>query len=304
MNKQSFPPDESGRKQIKFIIFFLILILSFVLIKIFNKHELVSPMASFSSETSLQQVVEKAMSQTKGRYGIVIKNFKTGESYFLNEHQPFDAGSLYKLWVMAKAFSNIQKGVWRKEQVLTEDVATLNDKFSIASDSAEQTEGTISFTVHDGLNQMITISHNYAALLLTEKLKLSNIAAFLKENNFNESKVGTKGEVPLTTPSDMALFFEKLYKTQLANQEYTNEMLDLLKRQELNDKLPKYLPAKTVVAHKTGEIGWFSHDVGIVFSEKGDYIIVVLSESDSPAGAEDRIAQISKAVYEYFNSNI
>ncbi len=71
------------------------------------------------------------------------------------------------------------------------------------------------------LNQMITISHNYAALLLTEKVKLSTVAKFLQTNGFKESNVGTNGEAPVTTPSDIALFLEKLYKGQLANPTYT-----------------------------------------------------------------------------------
>jgi beta-lactamase class A len=56
------------------------------------------------------------------------------------------------------------------------------------------------------------------------------------------------------------------------------------------------------MAHKTGELGQVSHDGGIVYTEKGDYIIVVLSESTLPKGAEERIANISKDVYAYFMS--
>lgn len=249
---------------------------------------------------SLKDIVENALLGTKGTYGIVVKNFKTGETYYANEHRVYEAGSLYKLWVMATAFNKIRTGAWKENQVLTEDVAVLNDKFYIDPDLAEQTEGAITLSVDQALEQMITISHNYAALLLTEKLKLSSVATFLKENNFNESKVGTNGEAPTITPNDTALFFEKLYRGELINQEYSNKMLDLLKRQQLDDKLPKYLPQSVVIAHKTGEIGGFTHDAGIVYSPNGDYVIVVLSESDSPPGAEERIAEVSKAVYTYF----
>ena len=78
-------------------------------------------------------------------------------------------------------------------------------------------------------------------------------------------------------------------------------MIALLKQQTLNDKLPKYLPENVEIAHKTGEIDRFSHDAGIVFFEKGDYIIVVLSETDNSPAANERIADISKKVFEYFN---
>ena len=127
------------------------------------------------------------------------------------------------------------------------------------------------------------------------------ISKFLAKFDFKESKVYSNGDDPQTTPSDIALFFEKLYKDEFADAENTAKMLELLKNQQLNNKLPKLLPEGTIIAHKTGEIDYFSHDGGIVFAPKGDYIIVVFSKSDIPAAAEDRIAQISKEAYNYFN---
>lgn len=256
---------------------------------------------SVESSKNLEQAVSKALIGTQGEYAVFIKNLKTEEKYSLNEHQSFEAGSLYKLWVMGEAFKQIEEGVITEDQVLSADIATLNRKFSIDPELAEQTEGGITLSVTQALNQMITISHNYAALLLSDKLKLSQIKQYLEEKEFSESLVGSETDPPKTTVFDTALFFEKLYKGELGNSESSTKMMDLLKNQKLNKKLPKYLPEGTIFAHKTGEIGWFSHDGGIVFNPKGDYIIVVLSESSSPAGAEDRIAKISEAVYQYFS---
>lgn len=255
-----------------------------------------------TEDETLKAVVENSLKETKGTYGIVIKNLKTGENFFVNEHRVFEAGSLYKLWVMAVVYKEIQEGQLTKEQVLSEDIAALNQEFYIDPEDAEQTEGIITLTVSAALTQMITISHNYAALLLTQKVKLSQVAAFLQEAGFNESTVGIQGAPPTVTPSDVALFLEKLYKGELAPQEYSQEMINLLKNQKLTDGLPKYLPDTVAVAHKTGEIGWFKHNGGIVFTDQGDYIVAVMSESDSPAGAQERIALLSKAVYDYFNA--
>lgn len=260
-----------------------------------------SPTPIQSSQNGLKQAVENSLEGTIGTYGVVVKNLKTSESYYSNEHRVFEPGSLYKVWIMAAAFDQIKNGELDGDEILSEDISVLNEKFNIASEDAEMTEGTIALSVKDALEQMITISHNYAALLLTEKIKLSNVALFLKENAFDESTVGINGASPTSTPSNIALFFEKLYKGELADLTYTQKMLDLLKKQTLNEKLPKYLPKDVVVAHKTGEIDYLTHDAGIVFSDKGDYIIVVMSESTFPPGAEDRIAGVSKAVYEYFS---
>ena len=250
--------------------------------------------------SDLDKIVSKALEGTEGTYGIAIKNLKTGEGYYLNEHKQFEAASLYKIWVMATAFDQIEQSELREGEILSQNVSTLNSKFNIASETAELTKGQITFSVSDALDQMITISHNYAALLLSERIGLNNVTNFLKANNFSESSIG---EPPHTTPYDVAIFFEKLYREELGSKENTAKMLDILKKQRLNDGLPKYLPQGTLVAHKTGDLGWFKHDAGIVFSDEGDYIIVVMSESSSPPGAQEKMAQVSKSVYEYFQKN-
>lgn len=259
---------------------------------------------------SLKKTVDEALVGAEGNYGIVVKNLKTNETFMLNGHQSYEPGSLYKLWVMAEAFNQIESGSLKTEEVLSQDVKILNSKFAISSDSAELKEGSISLSVDDALKQMIQISHNYAALLLTDRIRLSNVAKFLQKHDFKQTSVGTDGSDPVSTPFDIALFFEKLYKGQLASPANTVRMLDLLKNQQLNNKLPKYLPENTIIAHKTGEIDYYTHDAGIIYlpsenqpdTAQEAIIIVILSSSDYPPGAEDRIAQVSKAVYEYFEN--
>lgn len=305
-----FRRQRRRKRQKVFRFLLLIFIFSAAIYMAFNffaksRGQLVSPMSKITRAASpaLQDTVEKSLEGTTGFYGVAIKNLKTKEAYYTNEHRIFQSGSIYKLWVMATVFKQIREGSLTGDEVLSEGVAELNQKFSIDPDSAELTEGTITFTVNEALKQMITISHNYAALILTEKVKLSSVATFLKETGLNESAVGTNGGSPTTTASDVALFFEKLYKGELANEQYTKEMMDLLKAQQLDGGLPKYLPDNLEVAHKTGEIDWFKHDAGIVFSPSGDYIIVVMSETKSPLGAQDRIGLVSKAAYEYFTKS-
>ncbi len=249
----------------------------------------------------LKIVIDEALKETKGTYGIVIINLKTGEDFSVNETRSFEIGSLYKLWIMAMVYQDIEAGKLSADESITGDIAVLNRKFEIASESAELKNGTMSFTIESALNQMITISHNYAALMLTEKVKVSRVKEWLKQQGFNDSLVRTEGHSsPVSTPRDIARFYEKLYKGELGDTQSTQEMFDLLKNQKLTDGLPKKLPAEAKIANKTGEVGWFKHDSGIIFSEKGDYIIVVMSESNSPAGAQEKIAIISKAVYDYF----
>src|SRR3990167_8557390 len=116
---------------------------------------------------------------------------------------------------------------------------------------------------------MTTISHNYAALLLTSKLQTAQVKEFIKNNGFENTNFTAP---TTTTPGDIALFYQKLYKKELVSTSASSEMIELLKRQELNDRIPKYLPQETKIAHKTGELGGVKHDAGIIFADSGDYI--------------------------------
>lgn len=307
------------RKNIKVLSFMLLAFVVFptiFAIYVFNKDEFNSerqtlavsieptptivPTSTSVPTLALDPIIKEELEGTKGKYSVVVKDLDSGASYFYNEHQKYQAASLYKLWVMAVAYKQLEEGKIKENDVLKSDVAEINARFNIATESAELKEGEISFPVNLALKQMITISHNYSALLLAQKVKLSNITAFLKDQHLTESKIG---QPPQTTAYDIANFLEALYNGQLANPNSTNTMLDLLKAQRLNNKLPKGLPENTSIAHKTGELGGVTHDAGIVYSDKGNYIIVVMSDSTFPTAAEERIANISKGVYEYLVNN-
>lgn len=276
------------------ILFFLILI--FAAVFGFDKEKGV-----FRRE-NLKDTVTKSLDGAKGDYSIVIKNLKTGELYSRNKDKIYEPASLYKLWVMATVFDEIKKGNLKEDEVLSATIPQLNREFNIDPDVAELTTGGIEQTVKEALNQMITISHNYSALLLTLEVGNSKVAKFLRDYGFNNSKLslGSETEAPVTSASDIALFFEMLYKGEIIDAKSSKKMIDILLRQQLNDRIPKYLPKEAKVAHKTGEIDFYKHDAGIVFSPKADYIMVVLSESNSPSGAAERMADLSKVVYEYF----
>ncbi len=250
----------------------------------------------FSS--GLGDVVTQSLEDSTGDYSVYIKNMKTGEQYVYREHEEYLAASLYKLWTMGAVYTKIEAGELKKTDRLSASIESLNNTFDIASEEAELSEGTISKTIDEALEQMITISHNYSALLLTSKIKVSSTREFLTEYGLQESVVGA--DLPITTAHDIGRYFELLYHKEIVSEIYSEEMLSRLKRQQLNDRIPKQLPDSISVAHKTGELFGYKHDAGIVYAPKGDYVIVLLSDSKSPSGAAERMAELSKNVYDYF----
>lgn len=264
------------KRSVKLFVVLALLLLTFIIVR------LVFIKTDKPTSPNLASTVKDSMQDFEGKYGIFVKNLKTGETYEMNGREFFEAGSLYKLWVMGAVFEKIKEGKLEEDDNLEADVKGLNLQLGVATSEAELKEGRLQFTISSALEQMITISHNYAALMLL-------------------NKVGSSGIPTKVTPKDMALFFERLYKGEIIDSDYSKRMIDILSRQKIADRLPKYLPAGTKVAHKTADSGFFEHDGGVVFSPKSDYIIVVLTESSSPADADLKIAQLSKAVYDYFS---
>lgn len=305
----------SKAKKILFSFFGGLVVICFLLVAVWKNNIgqtniIISPLAESINASvdavknivipsKLDEIVSKSLAGTKGSYAIAIKNLKTNESYYLNEHKEFETASLYKLWIMTVAYQQMEKGGLDFDKIISKDIAELNDKFDISSESAELTDGKFEMSIRNAINQMITISHNYAALSVSEEIRLSNVSGFLKNYGFKNSRVGSP---PTTTAADVSVFFEKLYKKEFASEKVTEEMVKLLTSQQINDRIPKYLPEEIKTAHKTGELNGFKHDAGIIFAKKGDYILVILSESDNPKAAAEREALLSKAVYEYFEN--
>lgn len=285
------------RKTIFLIFIFLILV--FIAKFVRSENKLVSPFPfQFSPASNLKLLAEASFGDLDGKYAVYLQNLKTKESLKINADQSFGSASLYKLWVMTAIFNKVSKGELSESEALEASVESINKKYGLEGDEAELTEGYLQYSILSAIEQMITISHNYAALMLLEKSSNAEVNGFIKDLGLKNSKMSVP---PETSALDIALFYERLYKGEIINQDYSQKMLEILKRQKLNDRLAKGLPEEVSFAHKTGNLGLIENDAGIVFAPFGDYIIVVLTQSKNPLQARDKMAQFSKGVYEYFN---
>lgn len=221
---------------------------------------------------TFNQTIQNLLTSSDGNYSIALYNFETRLTYLLDEHHIYPAASLYKLWAMATAYQQIDAHILSEGQVYPQ------------------------------LKAMITVSDNPSATAVLNTIGRENVHTFLTENGLTNSSLGDTNTLSLTSAYDTYTFFDKLYKGALASPTSTTSMIELLKLQQLNEKLPRYLDGVTI-AHKTGTLDSYSHDAGVVYSPNGEYIIVVLSQSTNPQKADNTIGLIAKAAYDFFNSN-
>ena len=114
-----------------------------------------------------------------------------------------------------------------------------------------------------------------------------------------DSVGASKGLENYTSAEDMALLLEKIYNGTLVSKKASAKMLEVLKNQRLNGKIPFFLSSgenKVQIAHKTGEDSGITHDVGIVL-DKEPFIICFLSNEVNVPEFERVIQDLSFQIY-------
>lgn len=225
------------------------------------------------SSTSLQQLIDGfGMSST---YSLYVKDLKTGQLAVSNPDKVMDSASLYKLFVADGIYQRIDAG-----------------KLSYDSQAGGGTGNTIAGC----LNLMITISDNGCGRALGGLLNWNTWTQQLRSQGYDATDL--TGLYTQTSPRNVATLYERLYAGTLLGPDSTNQFMNLLKAQKVNNRLPQGLPAGTTIAHKTGDLDGYTHDAGIVFGPKTDYLVVMMG---APGSQPSDFASLNQKLYSFFN---
>lgn len=171
----------------------------------------------------------------------------------------------------------------------------------------------ILFELHDGLalswldvaTLMIVVSDNTATNLLMDRFGIPNIQSWIEGLGLKKTLIARKLMVApdappanFTSPNDMFVLFRKLLGGEILSSDHTKLALEILSRQQYNEKIPLFLPKDTKVAHKTGEIDGVRHDCGIIDPENRKIILCLLTKDlKDELGADRALAELSLEVY-------
>jgi beta-lactamase class A len=98
----------------------------------------------------------------------------------------------------------------------------------------------------------------------------------------------------LTRASYNAAYLKRLYANP-DNNPYYDFLIANMKKTIFHDRIDKYIP-QDITAHKIGNYSSYVNDIAIVYTKR-PYILVVYTNGVS--NAAEKIAQISKMIYEY-----
>ncbi len=258
----------------------------------------------------LKSLVQDQLAEDSDNFGIVIETLE-GEldGYKFNEDKKFPAASLYKLVLMAAIFKEIESGSLNLNSNLSAKKDYLTKVYGEVDYGYEDREEQISYTVEEAILRVATISDNFAAIMLTDKLRdRDKLTAMAKDLGLDNTTFET--ESIETTPADIATFFRKLYAKEVVSPSASEEIVELLSKSRLNNRIPAKIwgnpdeaSPSPKIAHKTGELSKIRHDSGIVFLPGKPYLIVIMSQDLKDENqATEIMANLSGEVFKYFKN--
>lgn len=99
------------------------------------------------------------------------------------------------------------------------------------------------------------------------------------------------------TPAALTELLSRIWRGEIVSRAACDAMLEILLKQQLNDRLPRFLPPATPCAHKTGTLPGIRNDSGIIYASENPHVAVtVFSRWDDEAVADDPIARSEKPI--------
>ncbi len=273
------------------------------------------PHAAGSLPGEVERVIAR---QGKTRLiAVAYKNLGTGVTFSVQDRERFHAASTMKVPVMMALFDAVDQGYLR----LGEPIPIRNEFHSIMDGSTftldpkedgdpdlHQAAGQTR-PVEDLIRRMIVRSSNLATNLLIDKIGPGTVMDLMRRIEAYDIRIlrGVEDEKAFearmnntVTAHDLLIALDAIAGGKEFTRASSDRMIDILKAQEFNEKIPAGLPAGTPVAHKTGDITGIHHDMAIVYppGEK-PYILVVLTAGFPDAKTADPvIAEISRVVWQ------
>ncbi len=246
-------------------------------------------------DATLERIVRESIGRESDHFSVSIKNLRDNSGVLLNPAHGYYSASLFKTWVMLEAFHQREAGLLRFDERFV-----VSDYYERLRLNQGELPACAEVTAQDALSLMMSVSDNVAANLLYDRLGYSNVNNVLRQFGLAYSGLSDDGAL-FTTAGGMGTLLEAIALGQADRPEASAEMFSLLALETVDDRIPALLPPGTSVAHKTGSWDNATHDAGVVYSPSANYVVVALTDYGYAEGGAARIAQLSKAVYDYYN---
>ena len=199
--------------------------------------------------SDLQAIVDRFVAEQSVPFSVVVEDFTTGARAAHLAGREVLSASLYKLFVAAELLQRIDAGIL--------------DRDALSGDGTGRTVGQC-------IRDMIVVSDNKCGVWGLRAVGSGALDRSLRQQGFSGTSLGSPQR---TTAADVARFLTRTRD----GKGRSAELYELLRAQQVNDRLSAGLPPGTPLAHKTGDRQHWAHDAGIVTIAGRDLLVVALS---------------------------
>lgn len=248
--------------------------------------------------------VEAALLGVVDNISLYYKEFNNDILISIDPTRSWIPASTIKSFVVLEAFRQRRLGIINFDQNITITADNVVPT-ELETDNYTRLREGVSVTIKQLIGAMIIQSDNTAYNTLLDVLDRRNINSTLKNLGLTETVVGEKLnlddsqfqkdlQIPgrqsnTTTVKDYTSFFDLLYNKKFPDYQ---EILDIFKKQKINNMIPALLPENTIVAHKTGDLAPIYHDGGVIYKPNEPFILAVFSNSNDPS-ILSKLAQVA-----------
>jgi beta-lactamase class A len=271
--------------------------------------------ASTSPMLSLESQLRQLIASSGAEVAIAYRTLDGKTELLLDGDQSFHAASTMKVPVMIELFRQARSGALSLDEPLTirNEFRSIVDgspyKLSEGDDSDTEVYAAVgkTLTLRQLCELMITVSSNFAANLLIDRLGVDNIRKTVTAlgadgmqvlRGVEDQKAFDKGMNNTTTARGLLVLLDRIGHGQAVDAKADAEMIEILKRQKFNDAIPAGVPTGVPVAHKTGNITRIHHDAAIVFAPRPYVLVLLVRGIDDQKKSAALMADLSRVIYE------
>lgn len=267
-------------------------------------------------EVIMEKLAERISQITKqagGEWGIQLEDLTTNEVFSLQETKMFYAASVIKVPIMIAVFA----GAEEKKFNLSDTITLRKEDITGGSGVLQKMTLGTALTIYDIIMLMIIQSDNTATNILIDLVGKEYIQQQMKKVGLENSTYHHKLMIqPLEKDGsneinalEMAEMMKKLATGKIISVWASQQMIDILKSQQLQNNIPGKLPdpsseilggaKRWEAAHKTGSVSKVRHDVGILYVGEQKMIFSVLSSGVDDYEAGQTLQDIGLEIYNY-----
>jgi beta-lactamase class A len=279
---------------------------------------LLVPALARAQEMSLEARIAPLAKAHKGTVAVAVKNLKTGEEFYLCADEVMPTASLIKLPIMVEAYWQTSEGKVKLDSTLS---LRKEDKVQGSGVLTNHFSDGATFPLRDAVRLMIVFSDNTATNMVLDQIGLPSTNARMAKLGLAETRInakvfradtridqerGKKYGLGSTTAREMVRLLELIESGKVVSATACKEMLGHLRACDDKEKMTRFLPAGTLVAHKTGSVHASKTDAGIIYTKGGPVAVCVLTDRNEDQrwmadnAAQVLIGKIAREVFDHF----